>query len=257
MELNIKKAFYSPFSDEKWYLKLIFPSIMAIFSLISNIAMHQHNNMAAIVSYLISFLPCLVLGGFFLQFAHNEIHDELPLLPNLKSKILQYFKYGLSIFGLALIYAIAFFVIAFVISFISGFVLGVLFGILKFNKILLPILLTIIFIPILLLVVSFMILLSGKYADNFNFKEALDYKKIWTLLSKTKSEIIIYILLIICLIILFLTFTIISSIIKFTLLLVPILIAILQLISMNLKAQIYKIAKSRLENIDEIKTQDA
>ena len=91
MQLDIKKAFLSPFSEEKWYIKLIFPSFMAIFSLISNILAQEHK--AEVLGLaLITLLPFLVLYGFFAQFAHNEIHDELPLLPDLKTKVKQYFK---------------------------------------------------------------------------------------------------------------------------------------------------------------------
>lgn len=247
MELDIKKAFHSPFSEEKWYLKLIFPVIMAAFNLISNVAVHEHK-IAVIILILITILPNLVLIGFFTQFAHNEIWNEIPLLPSLKSKIKQYFSYGIKNLGLSICYGIAFFIIGFVLSFVTGLVLGILCAILGLNKIILPIVSIIIFVPVLILLVAFMVLVKGAFADNFSFKEAMNYKRLFKLMSKVKSEIAIYLLLTICLTIALVIIVLTLSLLKFTLILAPILMAIVGLISINLYAQVYKIAKSRLEN---------
>lgn len=247
MDLEIKRAFLSPFSEEKWYIKLIFPVIMVAFSLISHLAVHEHK-MAAIILMLITLLPNLVLYGFFAQFAHNEICNEIPLLPSLKSKIKQYFSYGLKGLGFTLCYGIVFFIIGFMLSFVVGLVLGILSAMLGLNKIILPIALIIIFVPILILSVAFMVLVKGVFADNFSFKEALNYKRIFKLMAKVKSEIAIYMLFAICLMILIVISVLILSLFKFTLILAPILVTIGGLISVNLYAQVYKIAKSRLEN---------
>lgn len=251
MQLDIKKAFLSPFSEEKWYIKLIFPAFMAIFSLISNILAQEHK--AEVLGLaLITLLPFLVLYGFFAQFAHNEIHDELPLLPDLKTKVKQYFKYGLSLLGIILIYTIAFFIISFVISLILGFALGFTVAVLKLSKIIIPIVLAILLIPVLILTIAYMTLVEGSFVDNFNFNEALNFKKIYSLIFKVKSEIFVYIILAFGLTIVLSIITIILAVPKITLILVPIVIAIQQLISINLKAQVYKIAKSRLEQPQEI-----
>ena len=42
MELSLKKALRSPISDEKWYLKIIFPSIMVILGNVGNEHLHLH-----------------------------------------------------------------------------------------------------------------------------------------------------------------------------------------------------------------------
>lgn len=247
MDLEIKRAFLSPFSEEKWYLKLIFPAIMVAFSLISHLAVHEHK-MAAIILMLITLLPNLVLYGFFAQFAHNEICDEIPLLPSLKSKVKQYFSYGVKNLGLSICYGIAFFVICFVLSLVIGIMWGIMSAILGSNKIILQIAQIIIFVLVLIFMVAFMPLVQGAFADNFSFKEAWNYKRIFKLMLKVKSEIAIYLLLATCLTIALAIIVLILSLPKFTLILAPILTAIEQLISINLYAQVYKIAKSRLEN---------
>lgn len=254
MELNIKKAFLSPFSDEKWYIKLIFPSIMAIFSLLANAFSHTHMKEVLLLS-LIVFIPALVLSGFFLQFAHNEIHDETPLLPNLQSKAKEYFNYGLRIFGISLLYAITLGIVACIVLIVLNIILGIILGLiiimLHLDRTALSlgslIIFLITYIPILIFMFAYLIMLSGAFADNFNSSEARDYKRLYRLLTKVKVEMIIYFLLEFCLIISVAIMIIILAIPKFTLVFAPIITAIIQLISMNLKAQIYKVAKSRLE----------
>lgn len=261
MELNIKKAFGSPFSDEKWYIKLIFPSIMAIFSLSSNVLVHEHKMAMFFILCLVLLLPGFVLSGFFLQFVHNEIHDETPLLPNLKSQILQYLKYGAKLLGLVLYYMITLGLIMcaiiLILNIFIGIVIGICSALLHLQKPVMILLSTItsliISIPIIIVWFSYFILLTGAFADNFNFKEAKNYKRIFSLLSKVKSEIAIYI---VCLFIAIVIITLLPFLPKITLILAPIITAIIQFVLINLKAQVYKIAKGRLE-IETIASQDA
>lgn len=241
MELDIKKSFKVPFSQEKWYIKLIFPSIMAIFSLISNNLM-QTNKPAVAILFLITLIPAIILNGFFLQFAHNEINDEYPLLPNLKSRIKEYLKYGAKYYGLIIIYAVILFFAGLLIGFASGFILGFL----GLDKTLLSILTIAIFLPLLILVCCYLILVYGVFSDKFNFKEAFMYKKIMSLLSKVKAEITVYLLVVFGLLIVLSAMFMVLSIFKITLIIAPVLVAVQQLIAINLKAQVYKIAKTRL-----------
>lgn len=245
MELNVKKAFCSPFSDEKWYLKLIFPSIMASFNLIPNAWLKQHP-IEFLVLFLIILIPSFALKGFFIQFAHNEIHDKSPLLPELKSNGKNFLKYGVKLVGVFVIYMLIFLLIAFLAGLALGFVLGIISAFLHF-KAMIPIIAAIVFIPLGILAAAFIILVECIFFDNFSFKEALNYKRAWGLLSKAKSEIMIYFLLMIGVFIALALCFLILSFLKFTLILVPVLLAITQLISVNLKAQIYKTAKLRLE----------
>jgi len=233
MNLNIKKAFLSPFSEEKWYLKLIFPIIMAACNLISTRGLHVPESTVMIVS-LISLVPSIILSGFFLQFEHNEIHDELPLLPVLNSKVNQYLIYGLNILGIALIYAffmLLLFVIWALFVKLSG-PFAIIIGI-------------VVILAILYLCIVLGLALSS-YADEFKFKDSMSFKRINKLLAKAPAEIFIYILVATGLVILASIFNIILLMAKFTFILAPIYMAIIQLTLVDLKAQVYKVAKSRL-----------
>lgn len=258
MELNIKKAFLSPFSDEKWYIKLIFPAAVAFLGLFFNLAVLQQNNHKAAIIMLIVLLPGIVCGGFFLQFAHNEIHDKLPLLPNLKFKLKEYLAYGVKLLSLFLLYSIVLsFIIGgifFTFNIIFGIILGLFSVIFHISNTIMAIIACIIFgviyIPMAIFMFIYLLLITGAFAYNFNFKEALDCKKILRMLPKVKSEMIIYILLEICFFIVLFIMMILLSLSNITLIVTPIAIVIMTVIqfsSMNLKAQIYKIAKFRLE----------
>lgn len=254
MELNIKKAFLAPFSDEKWYIKLIFPSIMAIFSLIFNVLIHVKPK-ESIILYLIVLIPSLILSGFFLQFAHNEIHDEKPLLPNLKSNIKTYLVNGIKYLGLTLLYAL---VIGFTLGLVVillNIIIGIIVGFCAISfhldkptfTMLAAIISVITYIPFAIFMFAYFILICGAFSDKFSFKEAKDFKRIFKLLKQAKSEVAVCILLEIGIFITAIIAILILLLPKITLVFAPIIVAIGQMISVNLKAQVYKIAKSRLE----------
>lgn len=242
MELNIKKAFLSPFSEEKWYLKLIFPIAVAALSFAANIISKEHK-LESLLLALVSIIPSIILTGFFAQFAHNEIKDELPLLPELKSKITQYLIYGLKLIGATLIYAFVFLLMASTIT----ITLAVLSKFSGASKLTMAIIFTVLLVPISILIMAIMTLFQGIFSDNFNFEETLNIKRIWSLVFKAKAEIAIYLLLSLGLAIALGIISVILTVPKVTIFLVPFFIALEQLISMNLKAQVYKVAKSRLE----------
>lgn len=248
MDLDIKKALNSPFSDEKWYIKLIFPSIMAIFSLISN-NLSKDNPAGFLGLLLITLIPGLILSGLFVQFANNEIHGNSPLIPNLSSNIKTFLKYGAKLMGAMLIYGLVFSLIGIIIGIVLGIIFGIIAAILNI-KALITLLFIVTLLPVLILLTCFLILAEGIFFDNFNFKETLNYKKAFKLLTKVKSEIGIYLLFVIGFGIII---SIISAILKIApaaIILASVPVAIIQFISVNFKAQIYKIAKSRMEDTE-------
>lgn len=240
MELNIKKAFKSPFSQEKWYIKLIFPFVVTILSFLLN-NWKEDNQLLTLAVLLLLMIPQLILNGFFTKFANNEIHEQEPLLPQLIGNVQKFFLYGIKLLGVMIVYLLAFLPIL-IITIISLVIIGTLM-----DKTGIPYLMMIIFLPILVFLTCYQVLVEGLFNDNFNFKQALDYKKAYRLLTKVKSEIVKYILF-------FIGFTIIAAILESIIKVLPLAmilaavpVIIGQLASVNLKAQIYKIAKLRLE----------
>lgn len=234
MQLSMKKAFNSPFGEEKWYIKLAFPFIMAILGLIAS-AFYKDDNVSLAIINILTFIPGIILGGFYAQFAHNEIHDISPLLPDLDSNIGDYLKYGFKLLGIVCIY----FSIA-----IAGILLGMVA--LKLQNFLALIALILIMLGMPLGFI-FAIPAEGIFFDNFCFKDALDYKKVLALLSKVKMEIAVYFLICFCFMMLMTICNSIVEIFNLSLVFVAAFVAAAQLVIVNLSAQIYKIAKARLE----------
>jgi len=234
MELDIKKALNSPFSEEKWHIKLILPFIVAILGLITSAFYKDYPTMSNIVN-LISIIPSIILGGFYVQFAHNEIHDKTPLLPDLELGVMDFLKYGFKLLGVVLVY-------------FSIAIIGLLLGLIaiKTQNLLALVALVLLLVGIL---VGFIlsILAEGIFFDTFNFKEALDYKRVFKLLSKVKMEVALYFLVCICFMMFMSICNAIVESLNITIIFAAVFIAIGQLIVVNLNAQIYKVAKSRLE----------
>lgn len=245
MELNIKKAFLSPFSEEKWYLKLIFPTIMAAFALIYNFLSKEHKPEAIILGLLI-LIPGIILSGFLTQFTHNEINNKLPLLPELKTNIKKYLSYGLWTLLITLIYLFFIIVLYIIYSALFAFLIYLTKG----NVYLIYILVTLSIILGIFLGFSYAFAI-GSYADNLEISQIASIKKTFKLMSKAKAEIAIYLLLALALGAALGVITIILTIPRITIFLVPFFTALEQLISVNLSAQVYKIAKSRLEKPQE------
>lgn len=233
MDLNIKKAIASPFSEKKWYIKLIFPIIITALGLVSNPSLHISQNVILLTT-LISLLPDIVLAGFFIQFQHNEIHSETPLLPFLDEKVKTYFIYGLNGAGITLIYMALGFILFIAIPnlFKNAGIISALIGILS---------ILVLIIGIIVLVFAF-----NAYADYFEFKDAISLGRIFKLMSKVQLFDFFG----------FIFFTIglancikfISSLNNIFLVFSPFITVIIQLIIMNMSAQLYKIGKNRLEN---------
>lgn len=233
MSLDFKKAFNSPFSEEKWYIKMVFPFVMTLLGIMTS-TFYKNDAGANVMINLLTLFPSIILAGFYAQFAHNEIHDVAPILPELKAKIVDFLKYGFKLIGISIIY----FSIVLVGSIIS------LAGLKTFN---IFSVLGLVLIPIGL-IIGFLLAVpaEGIFFDTFCFKAALDYKKAIELLSKVKMEIAVY--AVIC--IFFVVFTsICNSIVDlfgFTIILLAAIITAIQFAIVNINAQIYKIAKARL-----------
>lgn len=235
MQLDIKKAIKSPFSDSKWYIKLIFPSIMSIFYVIFKQDNFHLSNPFYLVSFIIGIIPLVIYFGFLLQFGHNEIHDEKPLLPVLRGNIKKYISLGFK----AILIIITYFAINMLLAFIA-------ISLHQSNLMLLKIFSYPLFILILLIFI-FLFFPIAIFADNFNLEDICNFKRIFALIKKVIPEFIIFILI---QIILELLLSAVGMILILTIIgtpLVLILFAVIELIRTNLTAQVYKIAKSRLE----------
>lgn len=246
MNLDFKKAFNSPFSEEKWYLKLVFPFTLLIIGVCLdltikalNLLNQMHMSHKLLIIYLIQ---TLLLLGFYAQFGHNEVHDEIPLLPELKPNFIKFFKHGFLFLVIMAVY-------------LSLLIIGgpmFFLGFLGAPDIVLRGL-------ILMLIGIFIgfplsIFAEGSFFDNFSFKEAFNIKRLLKLLLKVKKETFFYLLMVIFS--MFITnicnwLILISRLnIIFTILSIVFSVAILmifQLTIINLNAQLYKIAKSRAE----------
>lgn len=230
MKLDIINAIKTHFYDEKWYLKLILPTIIITLGMIFKDAFKNNFLLSAI-----SYIPVIFVFGFYIQFMHNEINDKRPILPELK--IYDYFKSGF--FGSIIIFLyIVIMLLLFVI--ISSILAGL--SILFKNMLIIGLLAIILNIPIFLLSISLGFSLSA-YAETLSFTEKIDFLNTFRLMSIIKFEIFIFVLV---------SFFITASVdllfknIRF--IISPFIIVILQLILFGSMAQLYKIARNRLEN---------
>lgn len=245
MKLDIKKAVLLPFSEEKWYLKLIFPSITIFLFLVLYPKPHMPV-FAILISLLLIIISGIVLNGFFIQFRHNEICSLKPLIPELMEMLKDYFIYGLNSTGIHLMYAIPIFLLSIIGHIRASIIIAILTSILFLLSYL-----------ILFIAGSFS---QNAYADSFHFRNAVKFKKIFSLMSRVKLEIFIYLLVFGALILfgLFIWGAVAVIVRKlhinthlFLILIyciASITTTVISLIVFNLQAQAYKIAKFRLEN---------
>ena len=232
MEFSIKKAFKAGFSDEKWYYKWIFPFILtAVLSLFHPRAYGISKDFLLVLGIL-CIIPYLILTGFFLQFMHNEIKDELPLLPYLKDNLKKYLYNGFLISAAFAIYTVVF------------AVLFILFAILLHK---LKLLFILAFIILIICYVALFLAAQACFADEFKFKDAFRFSKISKIFLNAPKEILIYIVFLI-------VFAIFGGIFNKIALQLPLVIIIsafisvfVQFTNINLVGQIYKVAKSKTE----------
>ncbi len=232
MQLDIKKALQSPFSDEEWFVKLIFPIIVIILNALGSKYLNLPDLYKQII-FLVAIIPNLILEGFFLQFMHNEIKNQNTLLPVLKVNVFNYLKYGVKSLS---------FTIYYMILFILSFGLIYIFTemtLLKFN----------VQVGIIISCISFFFFLiiylmaQSAYAENFKLGDAFDFYKLIRLVAKARNHILFFIVYsaIIILLYLFVFYWLAATIIG--ILLIPLLSTSVGLFLFNLQAQVYKIAK--------------
>lgn len=252
MKLDIKKAIESPFVDKKWYIKLIFPSIITYLGVII-ISFKPYLNKISInvliflivtfsISYLITGIIC---AGFFVQLRHNFI-ENIQQLPTLKGYIGEYFSQGFNVGIINIIYAILCKALELIGQIPVKGLINLIFG-------------------VCLLCAYILLLISGAfsqniYADTFYFHKAFEYKRIFSLMSKVKKETFIYFMffcaLTFCMILIIACLPVLSKNIHiaykvFLAFLYPmasVICVLLLIMFYNLQAQIYRIAKFRLEN---------
>lgn len=242
MNLDIKKAYLSPFSEEKWYIKLIFPVIMAAMTFICNPSMHIIPKQYFWFYILITLVPSIILYGFFIQFQHNEINDELPLLPSLKSNFAEFARYGVR----SVIFTVFYMIIDIFLILLALILLKMSSGTVMSILICGIAVIAIIFVSIAANIAI------GAYADKFQLGDAFEIKRIYKLMTKAKVEILIYIVMAVLISLLSGIICAILAITVIGMIFSPVVIAILQLTTLNLEAQVYKIAKSRLEGVNAI-----
>lgn len=236
MDLDIKKAFLSPFSEKRWYMKLIFPFIVIACNLMYHSNLHISKTVMLFTVPIALFLN-IVLIGFFIQFQHNEIDNKEFLLPILNKKVKNYFFWGLSFIGIMLCYL--FFFIGSSFCFSGLLYLGETIKILTYS---------IIYIALFLFIIA-ILFSEGSYSDDFCFRKAIDFEHIFKLMSQVKLEILFYIFILIPFVALINIF---SEFRNIMIIFSPFVIVIMQLIIANLNAQVYKIAKKKLENTVDI-----
>lgn len=165
MRLDIKKALWSPFDDEKWKNKIL---ILTLFSLSNAV-------LILLDTGLLSLISTSIFTGYCLYFMHNTIHEIKPFLPNWQSAFLNCFKKGLIMTIIAVIYCLLIcLALFFIIDFSSNLTIAIL----------------------ILLVSLFSFLISALYSDNFNFKEAFALRKLLKIMIKAKEEFLIAITII-------------------------------------------------------------
>lgn len=255
MQLDIKKAFLSPFSDKKWYQKLIFPIFMTfLISLIGGKILPQSYNGFLSVISIVSFL---ILSGYYIQFQHNEIHGEHPLLPNPKSKKMSYMKFGFFGAIISIFYLIAGFLLMISPQAMAPFEV-IFIDLSHASPISMHAIMVISVVSVVvttfigaLLFISWMFSLNA-YADYLEFNENVDFIRSLKMMSSVKWETFIFALIAvpIDILIMFLPQLLdMAKAINGLFIIAVVFIVLIQLIEFNLGAQLYKIAKNKLENI--------
>lgn len=251
MQLDIKKAIKSPFNDKKWVSKLIFPSIaICLLTVVICEKPYFHKLLTNIPFFLsltffvVLFISEFILSGLFLQIRHNFICD-IKQYPDLKGHLGGYFLNGFASLIIYLTYTLAEKLLELISNVPTGGFISLILG-------------------IFLLCAYIILLISGSfsqniYANSFYFSKAFDYKKIFSLISKVKKEIFIYFvffsLSILCCMLILFPIALLGhhwqiNIVYFMAFGYPTISfggVILILILYNLQAQIYNIAKYRLE----------
>jgi hypothetical protein len=226
MNFDIKKAFLSPFKTQGWFVKILIYCVLGVIS----------TKFVGNKSYLsiIGIFSLIMITGYQIQFAHNEIHNKIPLLPEWKSNIKKYIKFGVcGAFGLMYCTTISI-LIAIPIGLLL-FCLGDIIA--KFFSIILT---TLFFFFLLIVLIV--------YSEKFELKDVvtLNLNKPFKLIWIAKKEFAISTIIGLLLLTLCLVLALLLEMIHLGIILSVFIIELTQLINTNLFAQAYKIAKQRL-----------
>ncbi len=222
MQLDIKKALYSPFSRKDWLPTLIVLSLLTFSTITSYYTKYNA---------VFMFFFMVICFGYSCQFSHNEINNIKPVLPSWKLDFAKYLKYGFFCsLGMAL-YTLILGIIVIPLGVLANIAESKIFDY------------SYIFVSNLVLI--FIGFVQCLYSENFKFKDMLPLSKPFKLILNVKLELLM------CFIVHIITGTIVSYwgnyngqiYIKNTFFLFT--RALGSLILVNLLAQTYKIAKER------------
>lgn len=239
MNLDIKRAILSPFSDSKWHVKLTLPFIW-LFTSGLHFPLYKISYINLVILNFTLFLPFwLILYGFYIYFAHNEIHNLKPLLPTWKGNWFKYLKTGATSSIIVLFLLILILILDCVLA-LPRFLLFPHTS--PFSISFQYELMAITFIHALFFVFLHNFL-GCVYADNFRLSDSFNLKQVSELILIVKKEILVCA---ISIIIFFLLNSFILSYFKnvFFSILSPLVVVLCNLMFINLVAQIYKSAKS-------------
>ncbi len=167
MKFEFIRACKTPFSDDKWFIKMGILAILFIPAYISFFKSGTENNS---LGNLLLLLANLIILGYSTIVAHNEIQNKAPILPdwNVSTVITNLIKYSVISIGYLLI-LIPLFLIAF----------GLLFA----NQALMA-LVIIILIPIVITYFVFTSIAFSLFYVDYNITDAFDFKKIFSFFKK-------------------------------------------------------------------------
>ncbi|MEI7475667.1 MAG: hypothetical protein WCK67_12900 [bacterium] len=94
MKLDIKRALKSPFNGNNWFITLTILGIInsLFFVLVEN--SKENPQLLAIIILMVIQPLGIMISGYIIQFVHNEIKGNYPLLPCWKNNIKSYFRKG-------------------------------------------------------------------------------------------------------------------------------------------------------------------
>lgn len=270
MQIDIKKAFKFPFTENDWIQKLVIGSVFYFVSIsISSFgeflnSFIKHGNRYNLninpfeIILLLIFIIFLTLvsaaikaipAGYVLQSVHNEINNDNNLLPDWDSNFMLFFKRGLYLYLIGLIYTVsAIFILA--IPTAIGFTIFFMYrNSPQISFIGIAFALAII-IPVVLFYILVIPFIQAAYAENFCFKDAFKLDRILVQISKVFPDyLVIFLISVIVIPVMYagILFAFAVTCIGICLLpfAIPFLMLPAQLIVTNLFAQAYRIAKSK------------
>jgi hypothetical protein len=268
MSLEIKRAVKFIFDDKNWLQKIalggVFYFVASFFHMFDGFSMgfltpictRMHlpiltlpfvlNGMFSLLAFNLFMMIVFILlyaipKGYIIQSMHNEINSEEPVLPEWESALGKYFRMGVSLFAINLIYLVIIGIIS-IIPFIAGYSVYALYpdnpmvaslGMFAAIFFCLP------FVFIYTLILPFIVC---TYAEKLNVKDAFKLDRIFSLIFNVLPEYLLTFVLTFFLVIVWFLLSMAMVCTCVGIVLMPFLILPMGLISMNLFAQTYKLA---------------